>query len=95
MQYYMRDQLYGTHVESRELTVEVGMADVHVIHAFAREAGHHLLALLLEVEHDRQELFDVARGHVVAVGPLDERLALQVEDRDQAGHGVASERVRE
>ena len=63
-----------------ELTVEVGMADVHVIHGISREAWRHLLTLFFELEDYGQEPFDVGRGDVIAVGTLDERLALEVED---------------
>ena len=59
---------------------------MHVIDTLPRETRRDLLALLLELENDGQELLDVARRHVVAVRPLDERLALQVQDRDQARH---------
>jgi hypothetical protein len=54
------------------------MPDVHVVDALAREAGRDLLALLLDVEHDRHEALDVRCGHIVLVRARDERLALQV-----------------
>ena len=62
------------------LTVEVGMADVHVIHGISREAWRHLLTLFFEFEDYGQKPFDVGRRNVIAVGTLDERLALEVED---------------
>jgi hypothetical protein len=65
------------------------MADVHVVYALAGEARGDLLALLLDVEDEREEALDIGRGHVVAVGALDERLALEVEDCDEAGHTPA------
>lgn len=48
-----------------------------------------MLAFLFEFQYNRHELFDVRRGDIVAVGPLNERFALEVEDGDQAGHGDA------
>ena len=62
------------------------MPDVHVVHPLARKARRHLLPFLLELEDDRQKLLDVRRRHVVAVRPLDERLALEIEDGDERGH---------
>ena len=56
------------------------MADVHVVHGISREARRHLLTLFFEFEDYGQEAFDVGRGDVIAVGTLDEWLALEVED---------------
>lgn len=62
------------------------MADVHVVDTLPGKARRDLLSLLLQVEYDGQETFDVGRGDIVAVRALDEGLALEVEDGDQAGH---------
>jgi hypothetical protein len=59
-------------------TVEVRVPDVDVVDALAREARRELLALLLDVEHDRHEALDARPRHVVPVRALDQRLALQV-----------------
>ena len=63
-----------------ELTVEVGMANVHVVHGISGEARRHLLTLFFEFENYGQEPFDVGRGDIIAVGALDEWLSLEVED---------------
>jgi hypothetical protein len=42
----------------RRRTVEVRVVDVDVVDALAREARRELLALLLDVEHDRHEALD-------------------------------------
>ena len=78
--------------EREARTVEVGVADVHVVYALIGEAGRHLLALLLDVEDEREEAVDVGGGDIVAVGALDEWFALEVEDRYQAGHARHSSR---
>ena len=67
------------------------MSDVHVINALLRETRELLLPLLLHLEQMGQELVDIRWRHVVPVRPLDEGLALQVEDGDQAGHGGEGE----
>jgi len=62
------------------------MADVHVIYALTGEAWGDLLALLLDVEDEGKEPFDIGRGYVVAIRPLDERLALEIEDSNKGSH---------
>ena len=41
------------------LTVEVGMADVHVVHGIARETWRDLLAFFFKLQDYRQEAFNV------------------------------------
>lgn len=55
------------------------MADVKVVDAHAREARGHVRAVLLLLEDERQEALDRARGNIVAVRPLDQRLQAQGE----------------
>lgn len=62
------------------------MADMHVVNPLPRKARRDLLPLLLQVQYYRQETVDVCWRYIVAVRTLDEGLALQVEDCDQAGH---------
>jgi hypothetical protein len=47
---------------------------VHVVDAFAREAGRDLDVVLLHVQDQRQEPLDVRRRDVVSVRTLDQRL---------------------
>jgi len=64
------------------------MADVHVINALAGETGGDLLAVLLNLQDERQKLFYGRGIHIVPIRSLDQRLALEVQDRDQTrNHG--------
>lgn len=64
------------------------MADVHVINALAGETGGDLLALLLDFEHEGHEFFYGRGIDIVPIRSLDQRLALEVKNRDQTGnHG--------
>ena len=62
---------------------------MHVVDALVAETGRYLLAFLLNVQHQRQEAFDVRCGYIVAIRALDEGFALEIENRDEAGHGAA------
>ena len=62
------------------------MPDVHVIHPLPGEARRDLLSLLFQVKDYGQELLNVRRRNIVAIGPLDEGLALEVEYCNQACH---------
>lgn len=64
-------------------TVEVAVPYVEVVHAFSCETGRDLGPIFLKVEYDGQKTLDARGGHVVPIGPLDERLALEVEDGDK------------
>jgi len=64
------------------------MADVHVIDALAGETGGDLLPVLFNVQHERQKPFDGRGVDIVPIRSLDQRLALEVEDRDHTrNHG--------
>ena len=62
------------------------MPDVHVIYPLPGEARRDLLSLLFQVKDYGQELLNVRRRNIVAIGPLDEGLALEVEYCNQACH---------
>lgn len=62
-----------------ELTVEVVVSDVHVIDPLVGEARGHLDVLLLHLQHEGEETFDVGRWDIVAVGPLDQGLGSAME----------------
>lgn len=46
------------------------------------------MSFFLEIEDNWEELLDVAWWNIVAVGTLDERLALEIEDGEEACHGA-------
>lgn len=71
------------------------MSDVHIVDALIAETRRHLLALLLNVQHQGQEALDVGCGDIVAIRALDERFALEIENRDETGHGRCGRRRRE
>ena len=75
-----------TRTTRRGLTIEVRVPDVHVIHPLSRETRRDLLSLLFQVKDYGQELLNVRRRNIVAIGPLDEGLALEVEYCNQACH---------
>jgi len=61
---------------------------MHVIDPLTRETGRHLLSLLLNFQHQRQELFYGRRIYIVSIWSLNERLALEVKDGYQtSNHG--------
>ena len=53
------------------LTIEIGMADVHIVHALVGETRRDLLAFLLHLEAQRKKSFDICGWDVVSVGALD------------------------
>lgn len=72
----------------RRLTVEIGVTDVHVVDALGRETRCDLLALLFDIEDQRQKTFDCGGVDIIAVSALDEWLALEVEDGNETSdHG--------
>jgi len=85
---------YGAWGEEQRLTVEIRMADVHVVYALVGETGSDLLAFLLHLEAQWEESFDVGGWDIISVRALDERFPLEIEDGDQASHGCERRAVK-
>lgn len=64
------------------LTIKIGMANVHVVHALVGETGRELLTFLLHLEAQWEESFDICCRNIVSVRALNERFALEIEDCD-------------
>ena len=55
---------------------------MHVVDTLARETRRNRLAFFLHLKHYRQKALDIGCWHIVAIRPLDERLAFQIEYSD-------------
>ena len=62
------------------------MPDMHIVDSLVGEARCDLLPVLLDFQNEREEALDIRGGDIVAVRALDEGLALEIEDSDEAGH---------
>ena len=67
-------------------TIKIRVSNVHVVNPLFRKAWSHLLTLLLQVQYDRQELFNRRCRDIVAIWTLNKRFPLEVENSDEAGH---------
>lgn len=78
----------------RPHTIKVRVSYVHEIDALTGETWCDLLALLFHVQDERKETFDVRRGNVVTIRPLDQGFALEIEYGNHARHYARRARVK-
>jgi len=62
------------------------MSDVDVVDALRRETRRYLLPFLFDLDLEWEKSFDIGGGNIVAVGPLNQRLPFQIEDRYKTRH---------
>lgn len=60
---------------------------MHIIDALAGYAWIYLLTLFFDVQHKRQKAFNISRRDVVAIRTLYKGFALEIQNRDETGHG--------
>ena len=62
------------------------MSNMHVVDPLVRETGRHLLSILFDLQHERQESLNVRRRDIITIRALDQRFSFEVENSDEAGH---------
>jgi hypothetical protein len=75
-------------------TIKIRVSYVHKIDTLTGETWGDLLAFLFRVQDERKETFDMRRGNVVTIRPLDQGFSFEVKDGNDARHYARSERIR-
>lgn len=70
------------------------MSDEHVVNGLVAKAWRHRAptSLVFELKQQGQERLDRRGRHIIAVGALDQGLALDVDDSNKRRHGALLER---